>query len=202
METSARKPSHFTSNAQPGPFGSSPGRDSIGEDGSCIGAPPTLARCEAAIEREFQKACIQNRRKEETADGFIHTVWKDNGWQNEVEGDGRVPGSYVNKEEAVANGRARAMADLTEHVIHNQDGTISERNSYGTTPRTDPADPAGLSSMGGTGLERVMSARRPPKDGIRRPAPAVRSRTLALPGSRGRGRSGAARLSRCLLRRG
>ena len=33
-----------------------------------------------------------------------------------------------------AAGRARAMADKTEHVIHNQDGTISERNSYGGDP--------------------------------------------------------------------
>ena len=35
------------------------------------------------------------------ADGFIHTVWKDGEWQNEIEGGDRVPGSYVNKEEAV-----------------------------------------------------------------------------------------------------
>jgi hypothetical protein len=26
--------------------------------------------------------------------------------------------------------RPRALADGTEHVVHNQDGTISERNSY------------------------------------------------------------------------
>jgi len=26
----------------------------------------------------------------------------------------------------------------TEHVIHNQDGTISERNSYGNDPATRP----------------------------------------------------------------
>ena len=39
------------------------------------------------------------------------------------------------------DGRDR-MADLTEHLIHQQDGTISERNSYATTRNTDPADDA------------------------------------------------------------
>jgi hypothetical protein len=34
----------------------------------------------------------------------------------------------------VAIGGARPLADETEHVIHNQDGTISERNSYGNDP--------------------------------------------------------------------
>lgn len=72
------------------------------------------------------------------AGGFIHTVWKDNEWQNEVEGGERVPGSYVDKEEAVYNGRSRAMADLTEHLIHNRDGTISDRRSYGNDPEHRP----------------------------------------------------------------
>jgi uncharacterized protein DUF2188 len=35
---------------------------------------------------------------------------------------------------AVAAGRGRAKQDKTEHVIHNQDGAISERNSYGGRP--------------------------------------------------------------------
>ena len=73
------------------------------------------------------------------ADGFIHTVWKDSEWQNEVEGGDRVPGDFSTKEEAVAIGRARALADETEHVIHNQDGTMnSERNSYGNDPVQRP----------------------------------------------------------------
>ena len=82
------------------------------------------------------------------ADGFIHTVWKDDEWQNEVEGGERVPGSYVNKEEAVANGRSRALRNLTEHVIHNQDGVISERNSYGNDPANRPGqEPTGRSKL-------------------------------------------------------
>jgi len=65
------------------------------------------------------------------ADGFIHTVFKNGQWVNEIEGGEAFGGSYANKEEAVAAGRGRAKQDKTEHVIHNQDGTIGERNSYG-----------------------------------------------------------------------
>jgi uncharacterized protein DUF2188 len=65
------------------------------------------------------------------ADGFIHTVFKDGQWINKLEGGGEFGGSYANKQEAVAAGRGRAKQDKTEHVIHNQDGRISERNSYG-----------------------------------------------------------------------
>jgi Uncharacterized protein conserved in bacteria (DUF2188) len=35
-------------------------------------------------------------------------------------------------------GRARAQADRTEHLINNEDGTISERNSYGNDPASRP----------------------------------------------------------------
>ena len=72
------------------------------------------------------------------ADGFIHTVWKDGEWQNEVEGGEGVGSSFSSKEDAVAAGRSRAMTDSTEHVIHNQDGTIAERNSYGNDPGDRP----------------------------------------------------------------
>jgi hypothetical protein len=35
-------------------------------------------------------------------------------------------------------GRERARQDKTEHVVHNQDGVISERNSYGNDPASRP----------------------------------------------------------------
>src|SRR4051812_24030627 len=72
------------------------------------------------------------------ADGFIHPVWKDAEWQNQIEGGDRSPGSYVNKAEAREAGRSRALAVGTGHVIHNQDGTISDRNSYGNDPAPRP----------------------------------------------------------------
>jgi len=74
------------------------------------------------------------------AEGVVDTVYADGSWKNSVEGDERaLLGSYATKEQAVAVGRGEARRRHTEHVIHNQDGTIAERNSYGD----DPADRAG-----------------------------------------------------------
>jgi hypothetical protein len=72
------------------------------------------------------------------ARGFIHTVFKDDQWINEVEEGSAFGGAYATKEEAVSAGRARAQQDNTDHLIHNQDGTISERNSYGNDPASRP----------------------------------------------------------------
>jgi hypothetical protein len=57
---------------------------------------------------------------------------------NEVEGGAGFGGSHPTKEEAVSAGRARAQQDNIEHVIHNHDGTISERNAYGNDPASHP----------------------------------------------------------------
>jgi len=72
------------------------------------------------------------------AEGFIHTVFKDGQWVNEVEGGETIGGVHATKEEAVSSGRARAEQDRTEHVIHNQDGTIADRSSYGNDPARRP----------------------------------------------------------------
>jgi hypothetical protein len=72
------------------------------------------------------------------AEGFVHTVWKDSQWVNEVEGGAEFGGPYADKEGATAAGRARARQDQTEHIIHNQDGTISKRSSYGNDPASRP----------------------------------------------------------------
>jgi hypothetical protein len=73
------------------------------------------------------------------ADGFVHTVFKDGSWQNTIEGsDSDLVGTYDIKEDAVEAGRAEARSRQTEHVIHNQDGVIAERNSYGNDPVDRP----------------------------------------------------------------
>ena len=56
-------------------------------------------------------------------------MFKDGQWVNEVEEGDSIGGVHMTKEGAVEVRRARARQDQTEHVIHNQDGTISERNS-------------------------------------------------------------------------
>lgn len=71
----------------------------------------------------------------------MHTVHRkdSNDWANEVEGNDRASSVHATKADAVARGRELAIAAKTEHVIHNMDGTIGERNSYGN----DPYPPAG-----------------------------------------------------------
>jgi Uncharacterized protein conserved in bacteria (DUF2188) len=66
------------------------------------------------------------------ADGFVHTVHSNGRWVTTIEGEGKRPGSsYTSKEMATAAGRAEARRRKTEHVIHNEDGSIAERDSYG-----------------------------------------------------------------------
>lgn len=64
----------------------------------------------------------------------IHTIPTDNGWGNKRSGSDRVSRNYDTKKEAEAAGRDTARRSKTEHMIHRKDGTIGERNSYGTDP--------------------------------------------------------------------
>ena len=71
--------------------------------------------------------------------GDIETYYEDGQWKNKREGTDRAFGaSYSTKEQAVAAGREAARGDKVEHIIKNQDGAISEKNSYGNDPRNVP----------------------------------------------------------------
>jgi hypothetical protein len=61
---------------------------------------------------------------------------------HEVESGQAFGGGYPNNDEAAAAGCGRAKQDQTEHVIHNQNGTISERNSYGNDLASQRGDPS------------------------------------------------------------
>lgn len=61
----------------------------------------------------------------------VHTVPHGDGWANRREGAGRVSKTFPTKVEAQRAGREAARNEHTEHVIHKQDGTIGEKNSYG-----------------------------------------------------------------------
>jgi hypothetical protein len=65
----------------------------------------------------------------------IHTVRPGGQWVNREEGTKTALSSHATKERAVEGGRERARRAQTEHIIHDQDGTISERHSYGNDPR-------------------------------------------------------------------
>lgn len=64
----------------------------------------------------------------------VHTVKHGDGWANRKEGASRVSNTADTKKEAQAKGRDMAKADKVEHVIHNADGKIGEKNSYGNDP--------------------------------------------------------------------
>lgn len=66
--------------------------------------------------------------------GNVHTVPNKDGagWVNKVNGD--VVSHHHKKETAVDKGRSIARGNESEHVIHNRDGVISGKNSYGNDP--------------------------------------------------------------------
>ncbi len=63
----------------------------------------------------------------------IHTTYNKSAgnWRNIREGASKPSKVYETKAEAQAEGRQIAVNQKTEHLIHNQDGKISQRNSYG-----------------------------------------------------------------------
>lgn len=63
----------------------------------------------------------------------FHVVPYGTNWQ--LKYDGKVLGSYALKANAVAEGRRIARANQpSELIIHNADGTIAERETYGNDP--------------------------------------------------------------------
>lgn len=68
----------------------------------------------------------------------IHTVPHKEGWANKRAGSNKASRVYDTKKEAQEAGRETAKRSRTEHLIHKQDGTIGERNSYGSDPYPPP----------------------------------------------------------------
>lgn len=62
----------------------------------------------------------------------VHTVPNNGGWQNKV--GGVAISNHKTKATAEEAGRSKARQLETEHVIHNRDGRIGEKNSYGNDP--------------------------------------------------------------------
>ena len=75
------------------------------------------------------------------AKGDIHTVPHGDGWANRAEGNERVSNTAATKGEAQGLGRDMARDRGVEHLIHNRNGQIGERNTY---PRSrDPRSSKG-----------------------------------------------------------
>jgi hypothetical protein len=65
----------------------------------------------------------------------VWTVPHGDGWANRREGAKHVSKVFATKAEAQAAGRKTAMRERVEHLIHNRDGQVGERNSYRNDPR-------------------------------------------------------------------
>jgi Uncharacterized protein conserved in bacteria (DUF2188) len=65
----------------------------------------------------------------------IHTVPASGRWRNKRAGEETTLSWHETKQEAVEAGRAQAMRDRAEYIIHKEDGRIGERNSHGSDPR-------------------------------------------------------------------
>ena len=59
-------------------------------------------------------------------------------WHNKILGEVGIITTHPDKEAAISDGRRMAEERKVEHIIKNLDGTIGEKNSYGTTPRDIP----------------------------------------------------------------
>ena len=59
----------------------------------------------------------------------IHTVPTATGWSNKQ--GGKVISNHRTKEAARGEGRRLAMRRQTEHAVHNKNGQIGIKNSYG-----------------------------------------------------------------------
>ena len=55
-----------------------------------------------------------------------------------VHGAEPLPGAYETRPKQLEAARTEARRRTTEHVIHNEDGSIAERNSYGNDPADRP----------------------------------------------------------------
>ena len=64
------------------------------------------------------------------AKGDVHTVPHGDGWANKVEGGDRASNTAPTKSEAQSTGRDMARDRGVEHLIHNRNGQIGERNTY------------------------------------------------------------------------
>jgi hypothetical protein len=65
----------------------------------------------------------------------VWTVPHGEAWANKREGAKRASKIFATKAAAQSAGRKTAMREQVEHLIHNRDGEVGERNSYGNDPR-------------------------------------------------------------------
>jgi hypothetical protein len=75
------------------------------------------------------------------AKGDVHVTWREDEakWAVAKEGSSRASSLHDTKDEAQTAGRASAISEHSELLIHGKDGKIQERNTY----KPDPSPPPG-----------------------------------------------------------
>ncbi len=68
--------------------------------------------------------------------GQINVVFKDNKWKVKPGGNARSIKNFDTKKAAVQKGKIEAKKRNTELLIHNKNGQIAIKNSYGNDPRS------------------------------------------------------------------
>ena len=63
-----------------------------------------------------------------------HIVPHEEGWAVQSEGANKPTQVFRTQQEAIERGREIAMNQKSELLIHNREGQIRERNSYGNDP--------------------------------------------------------------------
>ncbi len=66
----------------------------------------------------------------------VHVTPRDDGWAVLREGNQRASSVHSTQKEAEKAGREAARKDQTELILHNRQGEIRKRDSYGTDPRS------------------------------------------------------------------
>ena len=64
----------------------------------------------------------------------IHVVPHEDGWATKKEGASRAGSVHDTKADALEQAREQAKREHVELVIHRQDGTIQDSDSYGRDP--------------------------------------------------------------------
>jgi uncharacterized protein YdaT len=63
-----------------------------------------------------------------------HIVQHENGWAVKSEGANKATQVFPTQQEAIERGREIAINQKSELLIHNREGQVRERNSYGNDP--------------------------------------------------------------------
>jgi hypothetical protein len=85
----------------------------------------------AAAHHSSDGGSSSHGKEQRVPKGNVETYFEDDVWKNRIEGNLIEHSVYERKVTAILVGSDLARSRKVEHIIRNEDGTISERNNYG-----------------------------------------------------------------------